>query len=217
MSELIKLNMIDNVATARRHLDVGEEGASSVIPKGHKMALKDIAQGDPIIKYAQVIGYAAEPISSGSHVHVKNLEFRSVDQDYEFGTNLSNCEKDIATSTFLGYRRSNGRVGTRNTIAILTSVNCSATAARLIAEELQVLGIDVNCAPILDLLERDASNIIGDRSFSKNKNTVSKMGDLCIKFFHQNSIGTVIKHIPCLLYTSPSPRDKRQSRMPSSA
>ena len=134
MSELIKLNMIDNVATARRHLDVGEEGASSVIPKGHKMALKDIAQGDPIIKYAQVIGYAAEPISSGSHVHVKNLEFRSVDQEYEFGTNLSNCDKNIENSTFLGYRRSNGRVGTRNTIAILTSVNCSATAARLIAE-----------------------------------------------------------------------------------
>ena len=70
MSELIKLNTIDNVATARRHLHVGEEGASSVIPKGHKMALKDIAQGEPIVKYAQVIGYAAEPISSGSQVHI---------------------------------------------------------------------------------------------------------------------------------------------------
>ena len=55
MSELIKLNTIDNVATARRHLHVGEEGASSVIPKGHKMALKDIAQGEPIVKFAQVI------------------------------------------------------------------------------------------------------------------------------------------------------------------
>ena len=57
-----------------------------------------------------------------------------MDQDYEFGTNLCNYDKKITTSTFLGYRRSNGKVGTRNTIAILTSVNCSATAARLIAE-----------------------------------------------------------------------------------
>ena len=134
MSELIKLNAIDNVATSRRHLNVGEEGATSIIPKGHKMAIKDVALGDPIIKYAQIIGYAAEPIAFGSHVHVENLEFRSVDQDYEFGTNVSNPEKNITRSTFFGYRRLNGKVGTRNTIAILTSVNCSATAARLIAE-----------------------------------------------------------------------------------
>jgi altronate hydrolase len=134
MSELIKLNEIDNVAMARRHLNYGEEGAKAVIPKGHKMALQDIARGDPVIKYAQIIGYASETISEGSHVHVENLEFRNVDQKYEFGTNVTNEKRNIEASTFLGYRRSNGKVGTRNTIAILTSVNCSATAARLIAE-----------------------------------------------------------------------------------
>ena len=61
---------------------------------------------------------------------------------------------------------------------------------------LRLMGININTVPVLDLKYKGASNIIGDRSFSKNKNTVSKMGDLCIKLFHKNSIGTVTKHIP---------------------
>ena len=61
---------------------------------------------------------------------------------------------------------------------------------------LKLIGVNINTVPVLDLRARGASNIIGDRSFSKNKKTVSKMGDLCIKLFHDNSIGTIIKHIP---------------------
>ena len=134
MSEVIKLNQIDNVAMAKKTLQLGEEGAKNIIPKGHKIALTDIGLGNPIIKYAQIIGYAAKLISKGSHVHVDNLEFRNVDQEYEFGTNKTKIEPPKDKATFLGYRRPDGKVGTRNTIAILTSVNCSATAARLIAE-----------------------------------------------------------------------------------
>ena len=61
---------------------------------------------------------------------------------------------------------------------------------------LKLMGVNINTVPVLDLRVQGASNVIGDRSFSKNKNTVSKMGDLCIKLFQENSIGTVIKHIP---------------------
>ena len=61
---------------------------------------------------------------------------------------------------------------------------------------LKLIGSNINTVPILDLRAKGASNIIGDRSFSKNKTTVSKIGDLCIKLFHKNSIATVIKHIP---------------------
>ena len=61
---------------------------------------------------------------------------------------------------------------------------------------LKLIGSNINTVPILDLRVKGASNIIGDRSFSKNRNTVSKIGDLCIKLFHKNSVGTVIKHIP---------------------
>ncbi len=61
---------------------------------------------------------------------------------------------------------------------------------------LKLIGVNINTLPVLDLRVKGASNIIGDRSFSKNVNTVSNMGDLCIKLFKDNSIGTVIKHIP---------------------
>jgi beta-N-acetylhexosaminidase len=61
---------------------------------------------------------------------------------------------------------------------------------------LKLIGANINTLPVLDLRIKGASNIIGDRSFSSNVNTVSKMGDLCIKLFKDNSIGTVIKHIP---------------------
>ncbi len=61
---------------------------------------------------------------------------------------------------------------------------------------LKLIGANINTVPVLDLRSKGASNIIGNRSFSKNKNTVSKMGDLCINLFHENSIGTIIKHVP---------------------
>ena len=61
---------------------------------------------------------------------------------------------------------------------------------------LKLIGVNINTVPVLDLRKKGSSNVIGDRSYSQNKNTVSKMGSLCIKLFHENSIGTIIKHIP---------------------
>ena len=61
---------------------------------------------------------------------------------------------------------------------------------------LKLIGANINTAPVLDLRIKGASNIIGDRSFSKDPKIVSKIGDLCIQYFHENAIGTVMKHIP---------------------
>jgi altronate hydrolase len=130
----VRLSDADNVVTAIRPLEIGQEGASQLIPRGHKMASQPIAKGEAVRKYAQVIGYAAEDIAPGAHVHSHNLEFRNVDTAYEFGTNLREAPAPATRDTFMGYRRPTGRVGTRNYIAVLTSVNCSATAARKIAE-----------------------------------------------------------------------------------
>ncbi|MEM8656830.1 MAG: altronate dehydratase family protein [Pseudomonadota bacterium] len=132
MTQTIRLDPTDNVATARQPLEVGAGGATQLIPRGHKMATEAIPKGAPVRKYAQIIGYAAEDIHAGAHVHTHNLAFRNVDTAYEFSTNL----RPIAPAPpdhFQGYQRENGRVGTRNFIAVLTSVNCSATAARKIA------------------------------------------------------------------------------------
>jgi altronate hydrolase len=113
--------------------EVEGAGLSANVPSGHKVATAPIKTGEVIRKYAQVIGYASEDIAPGDHVHTHNVEFRNTDADYEFSTDL----RPVAPATgdtFMGYRRDSGRVGTRNYIAIVTSVNCSATAARRIAD-----------------------------------------------------------------------------------
>lgn len=130
----VRLSSSDNVVTAIAPLEIGQEGARQLIPRGHKMATLPIAMGEPVLKYAQIIGFAASDIAAGDHVHTHNLEFRNVDADYEFGTNLRPAPEPEQRDSFMGYRRATGRVGTRNYIAVLTSVNCSATAARKIAE-----------------------------------------------------------------------------------
>ena len=61
---------------------------------------------------------------------------------------------------------------------------------------LKSIGININTLPVLDVRSKGSSSIIGNRSFSKNPNVVSKIGDICIETFHSNKIGTVIKHIP---------------------
>jgi len=135
----IRLDPADNVVVARTALEAG--GAAEIVvrdhvPVGHKIAAMAIAKGEPIRKYAQVIGYASKEIRPGEHVHTHNVEFRNTDATYDFSTDLryaqpvESSERDI----FMGFRRPNGQVGTRNYVAILTSVNCSATAARMIAD-----------------------------------------------------------------------------------
>ncbi|WP_299935278.1 UxaA family hydrolase [uncultured Pelagimonas sp.] len=129
-----RLSPQDNVATALITLQPGQSEAIDVIPRGHKLALCDIKAGQKVQKYAQTIGFASEDIAKGAHVHTHNLEFRNVEADYGFATNLRPVAPATTQDSFMGYRRDTGRVGTRNYIAVLTSVNCSATAARMIAQ-----------------------------------------------------------------------------------
>ena len=140
MDKIVRLRAEDNVVVANRTLEAGYDIGGIVlrdaIPAGHKIASSDISAGARILKYGQTIGYAMSDIPSGTHLHTHNVEFRATDAAYQFGTNL----RDVAPvskqdrDTFMGYRRENGSVGTRNYIAIVTSVNCSATAARRIAD-----------------------------------------------------------------------------------
>ena len=137
MHSFVRLDPADNVVTATHSLAVGHEveghALPAQIPSGHKIAVAPIAAGAPIRKYAQIIGYAAADIAPGDHVHTHNTEFRNTSAEYDFATDL----RPVAPAegdTFMGYHRPSGRTGTRNYIAIVTSVNCSATAARRIAD-----------------------------------------------------------------------------------
>jgi len=77
----VRLSDADNVVTAIAQLAPGEDGAAELIPRGHKMAARAIARGEAVLKYAQVIGYAAGDIGPGAHVHTHNLEFRNVEAE----------------------------------------------------------------------------------------------------------------------------------------
>lgn len=138
MSKFIRLSPADNVVTTTAALEAGAEvetaKTNQLIPSGHKVATEAIPRGTPVRKYAQLIGYASTDIQAGDHVHSHNLAFRNTNVSYEFGTDLRKVPAAASQDTFMGYRRENGLVGTRNYIAVVTSVNCSATAARRIAD-----------------------------------------------------------------------------------
>jgi len=135
--DFVRLDPADNVVTATRALAVGHTienvSTTALIPSGHKIATRAIAKGEEVRKYAQFIGLASDDIAAGDHVHTHNLDFRATEVAYEFGTDLRPVTP-ASGDTFMGYRRENGKAGTRNYIAIVTSVNCSATAARRIAD-----------------------------------------------------------------------------------
>jgi altronate hydrolase len=141
MTPFIRLHPNDDVLIARTQLVSGSlvEGIpiKGLIPAGHKIAAHAIATGAPVRRYNQVIGFASKPIGAGEHIHTHNLDMGTnkgdFARDYAFGADVK-PEPARREAAFMGIKRADGRVATRNYIGVLTSVNCSATAARAIAE-----------------------------------------------------------------------------------
>ena len=134
---VIRLNPEDGVVIARQALPPGTPVAPGVatavrVPAGHKVALRPHAQGEPVRRYGQIIGFATEAIAPGQWVHTHNLAMGDFARDYAWGADARPTEPVPVPATFMGIRRPDGRVATRNYIGILTSVNCSATVARAI-------------------------------------------------------------------------------------
>jgi len=138
----IRIHPADDVVIARRQLMSGtalpapDDGVRVVglIPPGHKIAVRDIAAGAPVRRYNQIIGTAKQAIAAGQHVHTHNLEFSSFQRDYAVGQGVHPTAYVDAPATFDGIVRADGRIATRNYVGVLTSVNCSATVARAIAD-----------------------------------------------------------------------------------
>ena len=141
-NSVIHLHPADNVGVARVPLAAGTElrvdGASVValdaIPAGHKIAVRAIAAGAMVERYGQSIGRATEAIAAGRHVHTHNLGFEELALAYEFPAVEAALPRRAEEPTFLGYAREDGRVGTRNYIAVVAASNCAAHTAELIAE-----------------------------------------------------------------------------------
>ena len=137
----IRIHAADNVVIARRQLLGGtvladEAGlvVAGLVPPGHKLATQQIAQGQAVRRYNQVIGHATRAIAPGQHVHSHNLAFSSFARQHTVGAGVQPTAYEARPATFMGLVRPDGRVATRNYIGVLTSVNCSATAARAIAD-----------------------------------------------------------------------------------
>src|SRR5215813_7273554 len=143
----IRLSSEDNVVVAVDQIATGAVAAGVTarerVPRGHKMAVSAIREGEPVRKYGQTIGFASKAISPGEWVHEQNVAMRDFARDYKFAEAARNDETvpPELRATFEGYVRPNGRTGTRNYIGILTSVNCSASVAKFIAEEVNRSGI----------------------------------------------------------------------------
>ena len=136
----IRLHPNDDVVIARAEIAGGmllakeNVRAADAIPAGHKVAVRDLAQGAAVRRYDQIIGFATRAIRAGEHVHVHNLAMGDFERDYSFCSDRKDTDYIDPQATFQGIVRADGRVATRNYIGILTSVNCSATVARMVAD-----------------------------------------------------------------------------------
>ncbi len=139
---VIRLHPNDNVVVARVDVAIGTSVPSenlsvrSQVPAGYKIASKKITAGEPILKYNVIVGFANTDIELGSMVHSHNTAFREFDRDYAYASEYKATEllPENQRATFQGIVREDGKVGTRNYIGILSTVNCSATVVKKIAE-----------------------------------------------------------------------------------
>ena len=145
--ETICLHETDNVVIALRNIAANEslEGhnwqPNEAIMRGHKIAIAAIAKGENVIRYGQIIGQTKQDIAIGDHIHTHNLKMGDHKQDYAFGRDTKPLKMASEERTFMGYQRDDGGVGTRNYLGIITTVNCSATVARLLAEAAEKSGL----------------------------------------------------------------------------
>ncbi|MFT3989316.1 UxaA family hydrolase [Aestuariivirga sp.] len=132
----------DDVAIAARDIAAGETiqpfgvTARNAIPFGHKIAVKALGAGSQVHRLGLPIGFATCAVAPGDHVHTHNLGFEPSQAEHRIGTRLSNATSLAADDipTFQGYRRADGKAGSRNYVGVLTSVNCSSLVARMIAD-----------------------------------------------------------------------------------
>jgi altronate hydrolase len=139
---IIRLNELDNVGVTLVDLASGDPiGVDNLMARvpiaaGHKVAIRNINTQDPVLKFGQIIGFAANPIEPGDHVHTHNLEIQDFTRDYNIGANVlpTRLLPEAERSKFEGIVRADGQTATRNYIGVLATVNCSASVARFIAD-----------------------------------------------------------------------------------
>lgn len=186
MPEFIKINPLDNVVIALRDFSIGDTivvddiqiKVVNDVPKGHKIALKEIRENENIIKYGAPIGHAILPISVGEHIHVQNLKTNlSGAINYTFNQKLNDLNIENRDLTFQGYKRNNGKVGIRNELWIVPTVGC----------------VNGQAQQIIDLFKQEiAPTDIDSIEVFKHSYGCSQLGDDHINT--QKALADVINH-----------------------
>jgi altronate hydrolase len=141
-NSLILLHPADSVAIARVPIPEGSSlqisghtvTARAPIPAGHKIAIRSLNSGEPVYRFGNIIGFATASIQLGDHVHVHNLGYEERNANEIRPESIPPRTAKPSTATFQGYERADGRVGTRNYIAVVAASNCAAYTSELIAQ-----------------------------------------------------------------------------------
>jgi altronate hydrolase len=151
----VHLRPHDNIAVCRRPIpsqtDLAFDGSTIRVPAairmGHKFAVRPVKEGDAILKYGQIIGFASRAIQPGEHVHLHNVKLGAVERDYAYATQVpAPLPPPVEYRTFMGFDRGPGkpdqlRYGTRNYLAVISTVNCSASTSKYIAERVRAANL----------------------------------------------------------------------------
>jgi len=156
-TEAVLLHRDDNICVAARPLAASVQivaGGRTLtlrgpVKLGHKIAVVRIPSGQRVVKYGQAIGLATENIEPGDWVHTHNLRNEDRELDYAPATQIPPPPAPITERTFQGYRRADGKAGTRNYVAVISTVNCSASVCKFVAQR------------FADTLRKDYPNIDG--------------------------------------------------------
>lgn len=141
--DVVSLHAQDNVCVAVRDLEAGTEVAAcgdrvrltGPVRAGHKIAVRPIPLGERVLKYGQTIGLATRAVQAGDWIHTHNVRLSDLALDYAPASEIPAAPAPLLGRTFQGYRRADGKAGTRNYIAVISTVNCSASVARYVAQQ----------------------------------------------------------------------------------
>lgn len=194
----ILLHASDDVAIARLSLSEGQRIAvgslvvvtRAAIPAGHKVALRSIAAGNVVKRYGEAIGIARAAIAPGDHVHEHNLEFDPHDAQFRF-EGAPEPTRVVSTRSFRGYRRSDGRVGTRNYIAVVAASNCAAHTANLVERHFEGRALPANIDGIVSFPHGDGCGQSAGKDMEQLQRTLEGVLD------HPNVAAAVILGLGC--------------------
>jgi altronate dehydratase len=143
-SVVLRLRDGDDVGVLKKTVKAGSKlvngsltlTVASTIPAGHKIALKSVADGEPVRKYGQIIGFAKGAIVPGEQVHSHNLVCKSFEREHSYCADYrpTNFYPEAERRSFMGFSRPGGRAGTRNYVAVISNVNCSNSVSRYVVE-----------------------------------------------------------------------------------